>query len=200
MTVRNIISSRSASPLTSSQLVRCLPDLLSVVRSKSSLPPLVTASSEKTLPARFNMDLITRLQTQVEPAMFTPRAVYDGRKNMFTVKELPFGPTNSREVIRSLMQCHHFEVAHNHLQFDISLTDPRVEPGARGPKVYKVRLTKVAEINTEYVSRTIALSFRTNVPPQSPQSLRGWSTVSRQHSVNRDNREILSLFVLLFLA
>jgi eukaryotic translation initiation factor 2C len=44
------------------------------------------------------MDLITRLQT-LEPTVFTPRAVYDGRKNMFAVRELPFGPTNSREVI-----------------------------------------------------------------------------------------------------
>ena len=84
----------------------------------------------------------------------------------------------------------------NDLQFDISLTDPRVEPGARGPKVYKVKLTKVAEINTEYVSQTIvALSFGSNVQSQSPQSLRGWSTVSRQYRVDCDNGETLSALI-----
>jgi len=39
---------------------------------------------------RFNMDLIRRLQTDVAPQIFTPRAVYDGRKNLFAAVELPF--------------------------------------------------------------------------------------------------------------
>ena len=45
--------------------------------------------SEKTLPARLNMDLVTKLQTVVAPQTFNPRAVYDGRKNMFAARTLP---------------------------------------------------------------------------------------------------------------
>jgi len=44
------------------------------------------------------MELIKQLQTVVAPQIFTPRAVYDGRKNMFTIHDLPFGSTGSREV------------------------------------------------------------------------------------------------------
>lgn len=45
-----------------------------------------------------NMDLIKQLQTVVAPEVFTPPAVYDGRKNMFAARELPLGPTGSHEV------------------------------------------------------------------------------------------------------
>lgn len=61
--------------------------------------PIVIMPSEKILPARMNMELISRLQTDVAPGVFTPRAVYDGRKNMFTIRELPFGAEGSKEVI-----------------------------------------------------------------------------------------------------
>jgi len=44
------------------------------------------------------MDIIRVLQTQVAPTIFTPRAVYDGRKNMFAARELPFGDTKQQEV------------------------------------------------------------------------------------------------------
>jgi eukaryotic translation initiation factor 2C len=60
----------------------------------------VILPSEKTLPARLNMDLITALQTKVAPQIFTPRAVYDGRKNLFAARELRFaGGEKSQEVI-----------------------------------------------------------------------------------------------------
>jgi eukaryotic translation initiation factor 2C len=55
--------------------------------------------SEKVLPAKLNMELIRRLQTVVAPQVFTPRAVYDGRKNMFSMRELPFG--SSQEASQS---------------------------------------------------------------------------------------------------
>ncbi|EPQ59451.1 argonaute-like protein [Gloeophyllum trabeum ATCC 11539] len=85
----------------------------------------VISPSEKTLPARLNMELITTLQLKVAANIFTPRAVYDGRKNLFAARELPFGPnTPSRE----------FEVEFN-------------------KKTYKIRLTKVAEINPEVLAR-----------------------------------------------
>lgn len=63
---------------------------------------LVISPSEKTLPARLNMDIIKELQTVVAPTIFTPRAVYDGRKNMFAVRELPFGDSNFYEASNRL--------------------------------------------------------------------------------------------------
>ncbi len=44
------------------------------------------------------MEIIKRLQTVIAPEVFTPRAAYDGRKNMFAARELPFGPSGTQEV------------------------------------------------------------------------------------------------------
>ncbi|KAF8974495.1 argonaute-like protein [Flammula alnicola] len=97
----------------------------------------VISPSEKNLPARLNMDIIKQLQTVAAPEIFNPRAVYDGRKNMFAVRELPFGETGSHEA-------------------SPLLSDGRAETvSSRAPKVYKVRLTKVAEINPEVLKRFI---------------------------------------------
>jgi eukaryotic translation initiation factor 2C len=60
----------------------------------------VISPSEKTLPARLNMEIITHLQTIVAPGIFTPRAVYDGRKNIFAARELPF--TDGVQEVRPL--------------------------------------------------------------------------------------------------
>lgn len=43
------------------------------------------------------MDLIKQLQTVVAPQIFTPRGVYDGRKNIFAAREFPFGETHTKE-------------------------------------------------------------------------------------------------------
>jgi len=61
----------------------------------------VILPTEKVFPLRFNMELIARLQNQVAPEVFTPRAVYDGRKNLFAPRELPLGNTGSKEVRRT---------------------------------------------------------------------------------------------------
>ncbi|KAH9844266.1 argonaute-like protein [Rhodofomes roseus] len=95
---------------------------------------VVIRPDEKTLPARLNMEIIDRLQKVIAPQVFTPRAVYDGRKNLFAARELPFGETRSQE-------------------FDVMLEDPATSTSARGPKVYKVKLTHVAEINPEVLAR-----------------------------------------------
>ncbi|KAG6917905.1 hypothetical protein DXG01_000514 [Tephrocybe rancida] len=98
----------------------------------------VISPSEKTLPARLNMDLIKALQTEVAPRIFTPRGVYDGRKNLFCARELPFDGADSKE-------------------FDVSLSNGRADNGnGKGPKVYRIKLTKVAEINPEVLKRFIA--------------------------------------------
>jgi eukaryotic translation initiation factor 2C len=59
----------------------------------------VISPSEKALPARLNMDLIKHMQEVVAPDIFTPPAVYDGRKNLFAPRLLPFaGGATSQEV------------------------------------------------------------------------------------------------------
>lgn len=103
---------------------------------------VVISPSEKTLPARLNMDLVNHLMRVEAADVFTRPAVYDGRKNMFSPRELPLGPNGSQE-------------------FNVSLSDNanRGSPGenttGRGPRVYKIRLTKVATINPEVLQRFI---------------------------------------------
>ncbi|KAJ7754236.1 argonaute-like protein [Mycena maculata] len=96
---------------------------------------VVISPSEKTLPARMTMDLIRRLQFDVAPQIFTPRCVYDGRKNIFSIRKLPFD-TGSQE-------------------FDVTLADATANTSGKGPKVYKIKLTHVAEINPEVLKRFI---------------------------------------------
>ncbi|KAJ7879560.1 argonaute-like protein [Mycena olivaceomarginata] len=90
---------------------------------------VVISPSEKTLPTRMTMALIRRLQFDVAPQIFTPLCVYDGRKNMFSIHKLKFD-TGSQV-------------------FDVTLADES------GPKVYKIKLTHVAEINPEVLHRFI---------------------------------------------
>ena len=47
------------------------------------------------------MKLIQHMQ-RLHTDVFTPQAVYDGKKNMFAPRRLPLGATNSQEV------CHMF--------------------------------------------------------------------------------------------
>ncbi|KJA29601.1 hypothetical protein HYPSUDRAFT_31529 [Hypholoma sublateritium FD-334 SS-4] len=89
------------------------------------------------LPARVNMQIFDALQTRVAPNIFTSLAVYDGRKNAFTLVKMPLGPTDSAK-------------------FDITLEAPGpASASARPPKVYSIKITKVAEINTELLHRFI---------------------------------------------
>ena len=50
---------------------------------------IVIKPDEKTLPARLNFDIITSL-IKLQPNVFAPPPVYDGRKNMFAARKLPF--------------------------------------------------------------------------------------------------------------
>ena len=62
--------------------------------------------AEKVLPARLNLEIIRRLQEAVAPAIFTPPAVYDGRKNMFAPRLLPFEEGRPSQEVRNV----HFTV------------------------------------------------------------------------------------------
>ena len=46
--------------------------------------------SEQKLPTKATMEIMRQLQEVTAPQIFTPRIVYDGRKNAFSIKELPF--------------------------------------------------------------------------------------------------------------
>lgn len=66
------------------------------------MPSKVILPGDKAFPLRFNMKLIGRLQNEITPEIFTPRAVYDGRRNLFAPRELPLGETGSKEVSRAV--------------------------------------------------------------------------------------------------
>jgi len=91
-----------------------------------------------TLPSKFNMKLIQHMQ-KLHQDVFTPQAVYDGRKNMFAARRLPLGSTNSRE-------------------FDIPSPDGGGGGGKRPPKMYKIKVTIAAEINTVVLQRFVEQS------------------------------------------
>ncbi|KAJ6566989.1 argonaute-like protein [Mycena capillaripes] len=94
-------------------------------------------SAEKHMPVAMNMRLIKALQDTVAPTIFADtRAVFDGRKNLFASIELNLGG-DSRE-------------------FDVSLPPQTNANTDRPPKIYKVKLTLVARINTEILHRFIA--------------------------------------------
>ncbi|GLB35650.1 putative argonaute family protein [Lyophyllum shimeji] len=95
---------------------------------------------------RINTLLVKKLQYEVAADVFTPRAVYDGRKNMFASRELPLGPTNAR-------------------QFDVTLAPNGSNPGDRPPKVYKIKVTKVNEINPEVLEPIMALNVVIRMDP-----------------------------------
>ena len=101
------------------------------------------------------MELFKSLQENVAPTVFTAPASYDGRKNIFSMYKLPLGPTDSREV--RVPTCTNYILPHLRtiflfIQFNVSLPlqGPPPAPGARPPKVYKMKVTKAAEINTQY--------------------------------------------------
>lgn len=101
------------------------------------------------------MELFKSLQETVAPTIFTSPAAYDGRKNFFSMYRLQLGPTDSAEVC--VPTCTNYILPHLHttflfIQFNVSLPrqGPPPAPGSRPPKVYKMKVTKVAEINSEY--------------------------------------------------
>lgn len=125
-----------------------------VGKSSQSLRRLYSSSASvitpSTMPARFNNELIKQLQSAVAPQIFTPRAVYDGRKNMFATRRLPLAGSDSQEVGRIFS----FHTGNQRArQFDVSLPrrggPDQSDRSSRPPKIFKIKLTKVAEINPE---------------------------------------------------
>ncbi|KAG5651697.1 hypothetical protein H0H81_007756 [Sphagnurus paluster] len=112
------------------------------------------------LPVRMNFMLIKKLQHEVAANIFTPAAVYDGRKNMFSTRNLALGNTNSREVC-----IFHISVQSAnpvHWKFDVTLSPPGRPAGDRPPKVYKIKVTKVNEINPEVLHQFVRGQYSSN--------------------------------------
>ena len=114
---------------------------------------LLAIDPEK-LPARLNMELFKSLQENVAPTIFSSPASYDGRKNVFSMYRLQLGPTDSMEV--RVPTCTNYILPHLYnfpfIQFNVLLPreGPPPAPGSRPPKIYKMKMTLVANINTEY--------------------------------------------------
>ncbi|KAF7770313.1 hypothetical protein Agabi119p4_6287 [Agaricus bisporus var. burnettii] len=84
----------------------------------------------------FNIKVITHLQTEIAPEIFTPNAGFDGKKNMFAARELPLGPTDSGN-------------------WSFHLRPPN--PNARKPPtVYHVTIQKAATLNPQLLRNFLA--------------------------------------------
>ncbi|KAF4620072.1 hypothetical protein D9613_004836 [Agrocybe pediades] len=110
----------------------------------STIPDIILhhydAISPDTLPARVNMLIINQLTRVVAPVVFSAPVAYDGRKNIYSTYKLNLGPSDSTS-------------------FDVTL--PRTgqqapSANSKPPKIYTVKVTKVAEINTEILHRFIS--------------------------------------------
>ncbi|CAE6420192.1 unnamed protein product [Rhizoctonia solani] len=82
---------------------------------------------ERLLPVKFNLEIIRMLQEKVVPTVFTPRGVYDGRKNLFTIRRLALrGPIRDSQM------------------FNVTLRPPYERPA---PRVYQVYIRLVGHVN-----------------------------------------------------
>ncbi|KAF5361966.1 hypothetical protein D9756_002190 [Leucocoprinus leucothites] len=85
---------------------------------------------------KFNMKVIRYLQTHVDPDTFTPRAVYDGRKNMFAARVLPLGTEDSASYT-----------------FTLGPPNPNTQ---RPPRTFQVKIKKAPDLNPELLSEFVA--------------------------------------------
>ncbi|QRW00807.1 protein argonaute 3 [Ceratobasidium sp. AG-Ba] len=86
---------------------------------------------DRALPARANVETMKTLQERLEPNIFTPKGVYDGRKNLFTTKKLALGDNDTRI-------------------FEMPMGEPR---GDRPARTRRVKLQLAATINPEVLSQ-----------------------------------------------
>lgn len=82
----------------------------------------VLTPSEQTLPIKANMDVIRQLQQVTAPQVFTPRCVYDGRKNLFSIRRLPFTDDTATVSYRSAY-CSFYAVLMNMISILVRRSD-----------------------------------------------------------------------------
>lgn len=151
---------------TSSRSVHHLFDFLLVLRLNIIA---VISPSEKVLPASLNFEIIKTLQTVIAPNVFTPRGVYDGRKNMFSTSKFSFGATGEVSSIGSLP---FFRVLTNIVAPVLGLSrhsDCSATPvhGRQGPDRLQGRLCLVAR---SFVRRSFFCRSGSPMSPRSTQS------------------------------
>ncbi|KAJ6586692.1 Piwi domain-containing protein [Mycena sp. CBHHK59/15] len=118
--------------------VNCFPTSVgrNVVYQYDVVSPPPTFPEHAKLPVTLNMRIVKELQYTVAPDVFTPLAVYDGQKKMFSRHELPLRESDSK--------------------FDVILPENRNDGDEATRIVYTVRLTKVGEpIDTRVLDRFI---------------------------------------------
>ncbi|KAB5595254.1 Argonaute-1 protein [Ceratobasidium theobromae] len=95
-----------------------------------------TIGDDKKLPARANVETMKVLQEQLQPNIFTPKGAYDSRKNLFTIKRLDLGDTDSRVVGITR-------------RFEMPMGNPRPDGTVRSRRI---KVTLVQQINPELLS------------------------------------------------
>ncbi|EIN04651.1 argonaute-like protein [Punctularia strigosozonata HHB-11173 SS5] len=96
--------------------------------------------SNKILPVPFNRKIIKAMQDG-HPEMFKPQGSYDGRKNLYTMHDLPFGNDDQGNPVLSRI-------------FEVYLPDDAPRGKEQKPKrPFRVKLTRVALINLEPLVR-----------------------------------------------
>ncbi|EEB92790.1 hypothetical protein MPER_08651, partial [Moniliophthora perniciosa FA553] len=97
----------------------------------------VVITPDKNYPPRFTHQLIKQLQFETRPDVFLRQGagVYDGKKNLFMPHELDFGEGQTTA------------------KFDVPFRD---DPSStRPPKIYSIKIAKVAKINPEVVQQFV---------------------------------------------
>jgi eukaryotic translation initiation factor 2C len=91
----SLFSSRTVLLTKGIDRVRCSSGVVgaySLLRSFTCLLTtlIVIGGAENKNPARLNNEIMQSLQNHTAPGIFTPKVVYDGRKNAFAPRKLPF--------------------------------------------------------------------------------------------------------------
>ncbi|KAG8685127.1 pre-mRNA-splicing factor cwc22, partial [Ceratobasidium sp. 395] len=88
---------------------------------------------DRALPARANVETMKMLQERLEPNLFSPKGAYDGRKNLFTTKQLALGDSDTRI-------------------FEMPMGNPRPDSD-RPPRTRRIKIQSAQRINPEVLSQ-----------------------------------------------
>ncbi|KAF9441655.1 Piwi-domain-containing protein [Macrolepiota fuliginosa MF-IS2] len=127
------------------------------------------------LPIRANMEIFRQVE-QENPTIFTKPMAYDGRKIAYAALDLPLGSTSRT-----------FEVT---LAPKNGGTDPK--PQGRPPRVYKLKLTQAATINTDVLHRYV--SGQQSLDTAVATSLAAYNTIIRMEPNLRFPFNVRSFF------
>ncbi|KAK7021928.1 hypothetical protein VNI00_017157 [Paramarasmius palmivorus] len=128
--------------------------------------------SDKAYPTRFTQKLIYELQHNIQPQVFLPVGAYDGKKNLFMPHELVLGNGQAGAT---------FNVP---FREDPDPTKP--------PKLYSVKVTKAAVINTEVLGRYVNAKQSQDEDVQT--ALTAINVIFRQEAISKYPFNVRSFF------